>query len=204
MSDIAWVEFFVEELSMEAALRELVPKIRPGLDFQIHAFAGVQDMLSKLPARFRGYAGWIPDDWRIVVVRDEDRQDCRKLKAEIEQIAVRAGLVPKAKANKSGQFHVLTRIAVEELEAWLLGDVPALAETYPGVPASLASRRPFRDVDGIKGGTWEALERVLQEAGHFLGGLPKIQVARQVASRMNPERNTSRSFQTFRSGLRGL
>lgn len=204
MSDIAWVEFFVEEPSMEAALRVLVPKIRPGLDFQIHAFAGIQDMLSKLPARFRGYAGWLPADWRVVVVRDEDRKDCRELKVEIEQIATKAGLVPKGKKNKSGQFHVLTRIAVEELEAWLLGDVPALAEAYPGVPASLASRRPFRDVDGIKGGTWEALERVLQEGGHFLGGLPKIQVARQVAMKMSPERNTSRSFQSFRSGLLGL
>jgi len=190
---------------MEHALRALVPKIRPDLDdrFQVHAFDGVGDMLQKLPARLRGYAGWLPADWRIVIVRDEDRRKCEPLKAEIENIARRAGLVPKPRSGKAA-FQVLTRIAVEELEAWLLGDVSALASTYVGVPASLGSQKSFRNVDAIRGGTWEALERVLQQAGHFLGGLPKVQVAREVAATMDPDRNTSKSFQVFRDGLRAL
>lgn len=190
---------------MEHALRALVPKIRPDLSerFQVHAFDGVDDMLQKLPDRLRGYAGWLPADWRIVVVRDEDRKQCVALKTEIEDIARRAGLVPKPKSRRV-PFHVLTRIAIEELEAWLLGDVPALAATYARVPASLGGQKPFRDVDAIRGGTWEALERVLQKAGHFLGGLPKVQVAREVAAAMDPDRNTSRSFQVFRDGLRAL
>jgi hypothetical protein len=205
VSQIAWVEILVEEPSMEHALRALVPKIRPDLNerFQVHAFDGVDDMLQKLPDRLRGYAGWLPADWRIVVIRDEDRKKCMALKAEVEDIARRAGLVPKPKSGR-GPFHVLTRIAIEELEAWLLGDVPALAATYPRVPSSLGSQRPFRDVDAIRGGTWEALERVLKKAGHFLGGLPKVQVARETAAAMDPDRNTSRSFQAFRDGLRGL
>lgn len=206
MSDLAWVEIFVEEPSMEQALRVLVPTIRPDLEgrFQVHAFEGVGDVLAKLPDRFRGYSGWIPDDWRIVVVRDEDREDCVKLKAEIEDIARNAGLVPRSKGRAGARFHVLTRIAVEELEAWLLGDVPALVATYDRVPATLGSQKRFRDVDAIKGGTWEALEQVLQNAGHFRGGLPKMRVAREVAAHMDPDRNTSKSFQVFRDGLRGL
>lgn len=189
---------------MEHALRALVPKIRPDLNdrFQVHAFDGVDDMLHKLPDRLRGYAGWLPADWRIVVVRDEDRNKCVALKAEIEEIARRAGLVPKPRSGKV-PFQILTRIAIEELEAWLLGDVPALTATYPRVPSSLGRQRLFRDVDAIRGGTWEALERVLQKAGHFLGGLPKVQVAREVAATMDPDRNTSKSFQAFRDGLRG-
>jgi hypothetical protein len=206
MSDVAWVEIFVEESSMEQAIRVLVPKIRPDLEarFQVHAFQGVEDMLGKLPDRLRGYAGWIPEDWRIVVVRDEDRKDCVRLKAQIEKIARDAGLVPKGARRGDVVGQVLTRIAVEELEAWLLGDVPALARTYDRIPATLGNQKSYRDVDAIKGGTWEALERALQNAGHFLGGLPKIQVAREVAENMDPDRNSSRSFQVFRDGLRSL
>ncbi len=204
MSEVTWVEFFVEEPSMEQALLTLVPRIRPGLDFQVHAFQGVDDMLGKLPERFRGYIGWIPDDWRIVVIRDEDRKDCVKLKAQIEKIAVDAGLTIKSRARPNAPFQVLTRIAVEELEAWLLGDVAALIATYPGVSPTLANQKTYRDVDKIKGGTWEALERALGRAGYFLGGLPKIQVAREISANMDPDRNSSKSFQVFRDGLRSL
>jgi hypothetical protein len=52
-------------------------------------------------------------------------------------------------------------------------------------------------------GIWEVLERILQKAGHFLGGLPKVQVAREVAATMDPDRNTSKSFQALRDGVRG-
>ena len=204
MSEVKWVEFFVEEPSMEQALLTLVPMIRPGLDFQVHAFQGVDDMLDKLPARFRGYIGWIPADFRIVVVRDEDRKDCSEIKAQIQKIATEAGLSIKSKSKPNAPFQVLTRIAVEELEAWLLGDVPALMATYPGVSPTLANQKTYRDVDHIKGGTWEALERALQKAGYFHGGLPKIQVAREISANMDPDRNSSKSFQVFRDGLRSL
>ncbi|WP_437690030.1 DUF4276 family protein [Sorangium sp. So ce176] len=202
MSSVTWIEILVEEPSMEAALQALVPKIRPDLGFQVHAFQGISDMLAKLPARFRGYAAWLGDDQRVVVVRDEDRKDCVKLKVEIEKMARDAGLVPRS--HRSASFQVLTRIAVEELEAWLLGDAQALAMTYPGVPSTLGQQARYRDPDAIKGGTWEALQAALQKAGHFPGGLPKIQVAREVAANMDPERNASRSFRAFRDGLRAL
>jgi hypothetical protein len=202
MTAVTWVEILVEEPSTEAALQVLMPKIRPGLGFQVHVFNGVHDLLDKLPARLRGYAGWLGEDQRVVVVRDEDRKDCKKLKREIEEMARKAGLATKRSAR--GSFQVLTRIAVEELEAWLLGDVPALVETYPGVSPTLSSQRRYRDPDAIKGGTWEALQDALQRAGHFPGGLPKIQVAREVAANMDPERNLSKSFQVFRDGIRSL
>lgn len=191
---------------MAEALRILIPKIRPDLDerFQVHAFDGIHDMLGKLPDRLRGYVGWIPADWRIIVVRDEDRKDCMELKEQVEEIARSAGLLPKTQRGRKAHFHVLTRIAVEELEAWLLGDIPAVVRTYQRVPATLGSKQAFRDPDAINGGTWEAMERVLQRAGHFLGGLPKIQVAREVAANMDPNLNTSKSFQAFRDGLRSL
>ncbi len=182
----------------------LVPKIRPGLGFQVHSFDGVDDMLNKLPSRLQGYSDWLPEDWRIVVVRDQDREDCRELKREIETIVRRAGLTLKRTGKAAADYQVVIRIAVEELEAWLFGDVAALAKTYPGISPTLVNRKGYRDPDAIKGGTWEALERELQRAGYFLGGLPKIQVAREVSANMDPDVNVSRSFAAFRDALRQM
>ena len=103
-------------------------------------------------------------------------------------------------------YKVVNRIVVEELEAWFLGDVEALMEAYPGVPPSLATKAAFRDPDAVTGGTWEALLRVLHRAGHYAGSdrLPKIEVARRVAARMQAGRNRSGSFQAFVTGLDAL
>ncbi len=201
---IDWIEFLVEEPSMGEALQALVPKIRPGIQFDVHAFEGKSDLLAKLPNRFKGYSSWLSPSARLVVVLDRDASDGRTLKKQVEGIARKAGLVPKPPKASNKPFHVLTRLAIEELEAWFFGDVQALAQTYPGVPATLGSRAKYRDPDAIGGGTWEALLRELQKAGHFKGGLPKRQVAREVSANMVPGRNTSRSFQAFRNGVAAL
>jgi len=96
---------------------------------------------------------------------------------------------------------VLNRIAIEELEAWFFGDVEAVCTAYPGVPATLANRAPYRDPDAVAGGTWEALGRVLKQAGHHGSGLRKGEAARAIAEHMDPARNRSRSFGHFRDGL---
>jgi len=124
----------------------------------------------------------------------------------LESAAGAAGLSTKSAPDDSGQFRVVNRIVVEELEAWFVGDVAALRAAYPGVPETLASKVRFRDPDDVPGGTWEALQRVLVTAGHYRGldRMPKIEVARRVATHMDPESNRSRSFQAFASGLLAL
>ena len=67
----------------------------------------------------------------------------------------------------------------------------------------MPSQAKYRDPDAITGGTWEALERLLQKAGYFKTGLRKIEAARSIAAHMDPTRNTSQSFQVFRSALLG-
>ncbi|TVQ16781.1 MAG: DUF4276 family protein, partial [Leptolyngbya sp. DLM2.Bin15] len=64
-----------------------------------------------------------------------------------------------------------------------------------------AQKATYRDPDAIQGGTWEALQRELQRAGHFKGGLDKVRAAREIAHFMNPVINRSSSFQVFRRGL---
>jgi hypothetical protein len=199
------VIFLIEEPSAEALLKTLLPKLLPaGADFDLVVFQGKKDLLANLSARLKAYRKWIPDDWRLVVLLDADREDCRALKQELEQIACNAGFATKTAPDRAGRFNVLNRIAVEEIEAWFFGDVPALVTAYPGVSPNLGGKAAYRDPDAIRGGTWEALERVLKRAGHFSAGLSKIQLARTMSSHMDPSRNTSPSFQCFRSGLGAL
>lgn len=199
------LEILVEEPSAEAALHELVPKlIGSGVTFNLITHQGKPDLLKRLPARLRGYRAWLPQDFRIVVLLDEDREDCRELKAEMEEAARKAGFTTASEPGARSGFTVLNRVAVEELEAWFLGDVPALRRVYPRIPKSLGQRARFRDPDTVPGGTWEALERELQRVGYYSSGAPKIELARSVARHMEPGRNRSRSFQVFWQGLRRL
>jgi hypothetical protein len=199
------IEFLVEEESAEAFLSGFLPKVlREGDSRSVHVFQGKLDLLANLPARLKAYQAWLPPDWRILVLVDEDRQDCNKLKEELEKAATEAGLVTKTAAGKAGRFAVLNRIAVEELEAWYFGDVEALTKAYPRVPPTLAAKQKYRDPDAIGGGTWEALERVLKRAGYYAAGLPKLEVARKLAPLIEPSRNRSCSFQHFVNGLAAL
>lgn len=178
----------------------LVPKLLGEVSFAVYPHRGKRDLMRRLPDRLRGYRRWLPGDWGIVVLIDSDEQDCRKQKALMEGIAREAGFLTRA-AARGGRFQVLNRLAVEELEAWFFGDMNALCEAYPGVPHNLGDQTSYRDPDAIRGGTWEALERELQRAGHHPGGLAKIKAARDISARMDPDRNRSRSFKAFHQGL---
>lgn len=46
--------------------------------FTIHNFGNKDRLLKRLPERMRAYANFIPDDWRIVILVDEDRADCQE------------------------------------------------------------------------------------------------------------------------------
>jgi hypothetical protein len=82
------IEVLVEELSMKEALQNLLPKILGETNsFDIYPYQGKRDLISKLPQRLKGYKSWLPDDYRIVVLVDEDREDCKALKKKLEEIA---------------------------------------------------------------------------------------------------------------------
>lgn len=194
------IEFLLEEPSAEAALKAILPKILvDDVSFHFHVFEGKPDLLKQLPLRLKGYRQWIPDSWRIFVLIDEDRQDCQKLKARLERAAREAGFSTKSHPNSKGEFRIVNRLAVEELEAWFFGDVEALRKAYPGVSKTFHRGAKYRDPDAITGGTWEALGRLLKR--DYPNFLPKRVVAQKIAPHMEPSRNRSRSFQVFVEGL---
>lgn len=191
-------EFLLEELSMAVALERIVQLIVSSEhSFELHPHQGKYDLLgspgaldSKLARKLRGYSHWTTPDLRVCVVVDRDTDDCVALKTRITGIAA------------SIPMPTLARIAIEELEAWFFGDPDAIKSAYPRVKANLASKSTFRDPDSIAGGTWEALQRVLQRAGYYASGMPKVEVAARIAEHMDPNRNCSHSFRVFRYGLR--
>lgn len=196
--------FFIEEPSAEAALANLLPKMIPAeISFQFIVFQGKTDLRQNLASRLKAYASWLPGDYRIIVLIDEDRQNCHQLKNWLDEAAQSAGLLTKSQAGAQN-FQVLNRIAVEELEAWFFGDIQAVRKVYPKLSVNLGKRKRFLDPDAITGGTWEALESVLKTSGYHPAGYPKIQAAKEISAWMEPTRNRSHSFQVFYTGLLAL
>ena len=186
---------------MEAFLRVALPRMIPGsCSFNIHPFRGKSDLLRKLPGRLRGYQRWIPPNYRIVVLVDRDDQDCHVLKADLEAAAGMASLLTRSQAGV-GQWQIANRIVIEELEAWYFGDWVAVRRAYPRVPPNIPRRVSYRDPDAIKGGTWEAFERVTKKHGYFATGLRKVEAAEAIAAHIGPDRNRSVSFGVFQSVL---
>jgi hypothetical protein len=100
------------------------------------------------------------------------------------------------------------RLAIEEIEAWYLGDGDALRAAYP--------RGKWAALDGYVQdsicGTWELLAdalhpggiRAVRRAGWPLPGKLKDQWAESIGPLMDPERNQSPNFRKLRDGLRAL
>ena len=191
------LELLVEEPSMEAFLRVLLPRILPeGRTFEVHSFRSKGNLRNRLKNRLRGYARWLPDDWRIVVMLDCDNHDCRTLKEELEAATSESKLRSRSQAG-GRTWQVANRVVIEELEAWYFGDWEAVRGAYPRVPNNIPNRARYRDPDAIRGGTWEAFERILKRHGYFTTGLRKVEAARMVGAHVDPERNRSRSFAVF-------
>jgi len=190
------LEVLVEEPSAKEALQALLPRIVPGVRFEIISFDGKENLLRKLPHRLRDYSRyWASVNLRIVVLVDRDDDDCVALKGQLLKMANEAGLPTEA---------VVFRIVIEELEAWFLGDIPAVCAAYPRMPADLAKQAKFRDPEIVPGGTWEALWYALRKHGYYPLRFPKSVAAAAIAPYMDVESNTSKSFQLFRDGLRRL
>ncbi len=193
------IEFLLEEPSSEAALSNLLPKLLQKEDsWKFITFNGKSDLLDSLEKTLRGYSKWIDESIRIVVLLDRDSQNCIALKQDIEAKAIKSGLTTKSSSPTT--FQLVNRIAIEELESWFLGDANALRTAYPKVKY-FENKAKYRNPDEINGGTWEALEKLLQNVGYYPSGLPKVEVARNISKHMNPNSNRSRSFNAFKDGI---
>ena len=211
-------EVLVEDQSGSIALDVVLEKIlgTNGADhsWRVHAYKGIgripknlhagtdprkRLLLDQLPRLLRGYGRSLqPPLGCVVVVVDLDDRDCRTFKQEL--LRVLHGCNPRPRT--------LLRIAIEEGEAWLLGDRRAVKAAYPN--ATDAVLHGYRQ-DSICG-TWEVLADAvhpggparLKNGGYPTAGKAKCEWAGQIAPHMDMNRNRSPSFRVFRDGVRDL
>jgi hypothetical protein len=152
-----------------------------------------------LPKLLRGYGKSFQNfPAAVVVVVDLDDKDCLVFKQEMLDILNTCYPQPKT----------LFRIAIEEGEAWLLGDRNAVKTAYPGAKEQILNA--YRQ-DSICG-TWEKLadavypggSQKLQQLGWPYTGQAKCEWAKKIAPHFDVECNQSKSFQVFRDGIKNL
>jgi hypothetical protein len=175
--------FLLEEPSAKHLLVGLLPRLVPRVPATYLVFEGKQDLEGQLVRKLRG---WRAPDSAFVVLRDQDAAECRAVRAKL------ATLVGESRRAPS-----LVRVACRELESWIIGDWHAVAEAFDRPSLSkLSSKERYREPD--------ALARPIDELRAHLPDYQKGDGARRVGGLLDPQRNQSRSFRTFCTGVQRL
>lgn len=180
--------FLLEEPSMKLLLEGLLPRLMPGWVVGQHFLCipheGKSDLDRSIPRKLSAWQ--IPGD-RFVILRDNDGADCAAVLNKIQAMCV-----------ASGRPDSLVRLACQELEAWYLGDLEAVAAAFeqPKVN-SPAHRKKFVNPDAWQKPSVE-LERLVPRFQKGAGARSMAQHLRE------PEYNRSHSYGKFVKGLRRL
>ena len=134
----------------------------------------------------------------VVVVLDVEKRDCKAFLKDLLALAETCNPQPKT----------MFRLAIEEMEAWYLGDKEALLGAYPRAKRHVLGGY----VQDSACDTWELLAEALhpggsaaiKKAGWPLRGQIKHEWAERIGPRMTMDQNDSPSFGKFRDGLRRL
>lgn len=209
-------EILVEDVSGKKALDILVPKII-GEDhtFTVHPYKGIgripknlsvtgdaakRILLDQLPRLLQGYGNVFahyPAETpaAVIVVCDLDDKCLKAFRQEL--LAILHGCNPQPATRFC--------IAIEEGEAWFLGDMQAVKTAYPRAKDAILNAYQNDSICG----TWERLAdaiykggcAALSAKGWRAVGAEKSQWAETIASHMDVARNSSPSFAYFRKKL---
>jgi len=213
-----YFRFFVEDISGKRMLERLVPKIiGDGHQIDIFGYRGLdrlpdnldkvpdpqnRTLMGNLPRILRGggkeLAGMPAGTAYLVIVCDLDDNCLKEFRGKLFSLLSNINPAPPT----------LFFFAIEEGEAWLLGDIKAVSQAYPK-----AKREILRNyVSDSICGSWEKLAdavypggvRELKNYPYSLIGRVKCEWAEKVAELMEPDNNKSPSFRYFRDKLRAL
>ena len=214
-------EVLVEDQSGKAMLDILLDKIiaKPHT-FEVRAYKGIGHipknlktnddaskrlLLGQLPRLLRGYgktfAGYsenYPYPAAVIVVCDLDDRCLKNFREELFAVLDTCNPRPETRFC----------IAIEEGEAWLLGDIPAVKAAYPNARDNVLNRYKNDSICG----TWELLadavyrggSNQLKNEGWQTVGREKSNWSKTIAPHMDVNNNASPSFRYFREKVRGL
>jgi hypothetical protein len=213
-------EILVEGQTELTALSILMPKIIGEYEkphkWKIHKHRGIgkipdnpaekpnkndQSLLHNLASKLKAYGDEEDPNLIVVVLVDlDDRNDCVAFKNELVTLLSYCDKKPRT----------LFCIAIEELEAWYLGDLTAIKSAYPDAKLDVFDSY----IQDAQIGTWE----ILAEAVYF-GGCEELFAkgkrsrlvleekknwTKNICRHMNIDTNQSLSFQYFRDNLRHI
>ena len=212
-------EILVEDQSGEKALDILIPKIVGNAhSFKIHGYKGLghfrknlkanadpskRHLLNLLPGLLRGYgkthASYSPDfPAAVILVCDLDNRNLKSFLEELHSVLETCNPKPETRFC----------IAIEEGEAWFLGDIPAIKKAYPKANNVILNKY----VNDSICGTWEQLadaiypggSQELSAQGRPRVGAEKSEWSIKITPHMDVENNKSQSFCNFRQALKEL
>jgi hypothetical protein len=208
-------EILVEDQSGKVALDILVPQIiGDNNTFDVKSYKGVgripvnmnasvdarkRILLTNLPRLLAGYGkSWQEYPAAIIVVCDLDSKCLKSFRNEL------IGILNTCNPRPETRFC----IAVEEGEAWFLGDIPAIKQAYPKAKDTLLNTYVSDSICG----TWERLadavykggSQHLSSLGWHVVGAEKAAWAKNITPYMDLDNNASPSFNYFLGKLREL
>ncbi len=213
------LEILVEDQSGKKMLDILVPKIiGDAHTFNVHPYKGIgripknlgnrrdaskRILLDQLPKLIRGYGRTFanyPNDYlaAVILVCDLDDKCLKAFRQELFNILNACNPKPETRFC----------IAIEEGEAWFLGDIPAVKAAYPKAKDAVLNAY----VNDSICNTWELLadavyvggSSTLSTKGWQAVGAEKSQWAEKISPHMDVANNSSPSFVYFCTTLREL
>ena len=210
-------EFLIEDISGKKILEILIPKI---IDNSIHSFrvisykgigaipknlktskdASKKALLNQLPRLLAGYGQtyqYNQSENVVIVVCDLDDKDKESFLLELNDVLKSCNPAPQASFC----------LAIEEIEAWLLGDFAAIKKAYPKAKDSVLANYKNDSICG----TWEVMAdaivtggaKKLKQLGFHETGLQKTNWAINISPHMDVNKNKSPSFNKFKKILEG-
>ena len=214
------LEILVEDASGKMLLEHLVPKIL-GPKGKPHRYriVNIQELkyrvmaqmprklaktlpwdtilLQTLTVQMKVYGKTLPrKNGIVVIVVDLDRRNEQSFQLQLESLLTSCDPAPNG----------FVRLAVEEGEAWILGDLAAVRRAYPFAKEYVLKKYEQDTVCG----TWELLadalfhggsERLI-EIGYPQIGCEKCRWADNIGQYIDTDANRSPSFQHFRDALK--
>lgn len=209
------LDFLIEDVSGKIMLEILLPKVLPaGVSYTIYSYKGVgripgkmhsakaikgKQLLDNLPRLLNGF-GRTYHNWgesykgHVVVIFDLDDKSLDEFLAQLHQLLEWCQVAPETSFC----------MAIEEGEAWFLGDANALFKAYPHAKRQVL--KTYKQ-DSICG-TWEKLADVVgydyRDKSYQEVGLKKREWAEKITPYMEAENNQSPSFQYLMDELKRI